>query len=104
MFSSRVNLSVAVVAMTSNRTHTYPNGTVETVSNFITCSVCCRLTLQIIQFQYPDFEWDSGTQGLILASFFYGYIITQIPGGYKVWWKEVNRVPDIPDYSAGSPS
>ena len=31
----RVNLSVAVVAMTSNRTHTYPNGTVETVSNEI---------------------------------------------------------------------
>ena len=44
--------------------------------------VWCRLSLQIIQFQFPDFEWDSGTQGLILASFFYGYIITQIPGGY----------------------
>jgi len=61
IYMLRVNLSVAVVAMTSNRTHTYPNGTVET---------------------FPDFEWDSGTQGLILASFFYGYIITQIPGGY----------------------
>ena len=32
--------------------------------------------------QIPDFDWDSQTQGLILASFFYGYIITQIPGGY----------------------
>ena len=32
----RVNLSVAVVAMTSNQTHTYPNGTTETVSNSIT--------------------------------------------------------------------
>ena len=38
--------------------------------------------IKIIQFQLPDFEWDSGTQGLILASFFYGYIVTQIPGGY----------------------
>jgi len=61
IYMLRVNLSVAVVAMTSNQTHTYPNGTVETL---------------------PDFEWDSGTQGLILASFFYGYIVTQIPGGY----------------------
>ena len=32
--------------------------------------------------QVPDFDWDSQTQGLILASFFYGYIFTQIPGGY----------------------
>lgn len=61
IYMLRVNLSVAVVAMTSNQTHTYPNGTTET---------------------YPDFEWDSSTQGLILASFFYGYVITQIPGGY----------------------
>ena len=35
-----------------------------------------------IYLQIPDFDWDSQTQGLILASFFYGYIFTQIPGGY----------------------
>ncbi|KAK7817091.1 hypothetical protein U0070_001803 [Myodes glareolus] len=29
--------------------------------------------------KYP---WDAETQGWILGSFFYGYIITQIPGGY----------------------
>merc|ERR1719397_1771891 len=57
----RVNLSVAVVAMTTNKTHHLPNGTTT---------------------EYPDFEWDSATQGLVLASFFYGYILTQIPGGY----------------------
>merc|ERR1719458_2241661 len=57
----RVNLSVAVVAMTTNKTHRLPNGTTT---------------------EYPDFEWDSATQGLVLASFFYGYILTQIPGGY----------------------
>ena len=38
--------------------------------------------MRLYTFQIPDFDWDSGTQGLILASFFYGYIITQIPGGY----------------------
>jgi MFS family permease len=31
----------------------------------------------------PEFpEWDSMTQGLILGSFFYGYICTQLPGGW----------------------
>jgi len=29
-----------------------------------------------------DFSWDRETQGLILSSFFYGYIVTQIPGGW----------------------
>ncbi|KAG7280336.1 hypothetical protein CRUP_026877, partial [Coryphaenoides rupestris] len=28
------------------------------------------------------YNWDSETQGWILGSFFYGYIFTQIPGGY----------------------
>ncbi|KAK1338249.1 hypothetical protein QTO34_001364 [Cnephaeus nilssonii] len=28
------------------------------------------------------YKWDAETQGWILGSFFYGYIITQIPGGY----------------------
>ncbi len=30
----------------------------------------------------PDFKWASSTQGVILGAFFYGYICTQIPGGY----------------------
>jgi MFS transporter, ACS family, solute carrier family 17 (sodium-dependent inorganic phosphate cotransporter), other len=29
-----------------------------------------------------DFEWDSKQKGLILSSFFYGYITTQLVGGY----------------------
>ena len=33
-------------------------------------------------FQYPDFTWERQTQGVILGAFFYGYIFTQIPGGY----------------------
>ena len=32
--------------------------------------------------QKPDFEWASSTQGFILGAFFYGYIFTQLPGGY----------------------
>lgn len=29
-----------------------------------------------------EFHWDSYTQGIILASFFYGYILTQLPGAW----------------------
>lgn len=28
------------------------------------------------------FDWDSSTRGIILSSFFYGYITTQFIGGY----------------------
>jgi ACS family sodium-dependent inorganic phosphate cotransporter-like MFS transporter 5 len=28
------------------------------------------------------FTWDAEEQGIILGAFFYGYVITQIPGGY----------------------
>ena len=28
-----------------------------------------------------EFDWDEKTQGTILGAFFYGYIVTQLPGG-----------------------
>ncbi|XP_037934645.1 sialin-like [Teleopsis dalmanni] len=61
VYSMRVNLSVAIVAMTENRTTIDANG-VETVG--------------------PEFPWDSKQKGLILSSFFYGYILTQFAGGF----------------------
>ena len=32
--------------------------------------------------QKAKFNWDPETVGLIHGSFFWGYIVTQIPGGY----------------------
>ncbi|KAG4073805.1 hypothetical protein HA402_001029 [Bradysia odoriphaga] len=61
VYSLRVNLSVAIVAMTENRTIEYANGTYG-------------------HEQY--FNWTSTEQGLILSAFFYGYILTQLVGGY----------------------
>lgn len=57
----RVNLSIAIVAMTEPRPVELENGTV---------------------IMKPEFDWDSKDQGLVLSSFFYGYIFTQILGGY----------------------
>lgn len=61
IYSLRVNLSIAIVAMTENKTITHIDGTIEHVQ---------------------DFPWSSKEQGLLLSSFFYGYIFTQLPGGW----------------------
>ncbi|XP_029708340.2 sialin-like [Aedes albopictus] len=61
VYSLRVNLSVAIVAMTEIREVVHPNGTVG--------------------FE-RDFDWSSSVQGYVLSSFFYGYVFTQVLGGY----------------------
>lgn len=60
IYALRANLSVAIVVMTQNKT-IIENGTVH---------------------YKQDFPWDTELQGLVLSSFFYGYIVTQIPGGW----------------------
>lgn len=61
VYALRVNLSVALVAMVTN----------STVSNSEGKNV-----------EKPaEFNWSTETQGVVLSSFFYGYIITQLPGG-----------------------
>ncbi|XP_012989659.2 sialin [Esox lucius] len=74
-YALRVNLSVAMVDMLNN----------TGVSGNTSTSVCPA------HFNPPRpkhnhtasvYDWDSETQGWILGSFFYGYILTQIPGGY----------------------
>ena len=32
--------------------------------------------------QKPEFDWDSKTIGIVDSSFFWGYLITQVPGGF----------------------
>ncbi|XP_031843952.1 major facilitator superfamily transporter 9 isoform X2 [Nomia melanderi] len=57
----RVNLSVAIVAMTADIEKVDDNGNTYTEK---------------------EFNWDSKTQGLVLSSFFYGYLSTQLLGGW----------------------
>ncbi|KAG4077120.1 hypothetical protein HA402_016107 [Bradysia odoriphaga] len=61
VYALRVNLSVAIVAMTDNRTTELSNGSTVYES---------------------DFDWTTQQKGLVLSSFFYGYICTQFVGGY----------------------
>ncbi|KAK2511521.1 hypothetical protein Q9966_016617 [Columba livia] len=42
--------------------------------------------------QHAQFNWDPETVGLIHGSFFWGYIVTQIPGGFIAQRFAANRV------------
>uniref|UniRef100_A0A8C6SHT6 Solute carrier family 17 member 8 n=1 Tax=Neogobius melanostomus TaxID=47308 RepID=A0A8C6SHT6_9GOBI len=70
-FGIRCNLGVAIVEMVNNNT-VYINGTPV--------------------MQKAQFNWDPETVGLIHGSFFWGYIVTQIPGGFISNKLSANRV------------
>lgn len=43
---------------------------------------CFLIDLNYFYFQRPgEFNWDEAKQGIVLGSFFYGYVLTQVPGG-----------------------
>ncbi|NXU58501.1 VGLU3 protein, partial [Turnix velox] len=70
-FGIRCNLGVAIVEMVNNNT-VYVNGKPE--------------------LRKAQFNWDPETVGLIHGSFFWGYIVTQIPGGFISNKLAANRV------------
>ncbi|KAM6997678.1 sialin [Tautogolabrus adspersus] len=76
VYSLRVNLSVAMVDML-NTTHQS-----STNHSFSVCPPHASPTRPKHNHTARVYDWDSETQGWILGSFFYGYILTQIPGGY----------------------
>lgn len=85
-YTMRTNLSVAIVAMTENRTVVMENGTVSYVGDCCCLTVVECIGIDGLQFQEQYFDWSSSVQGYVLSSFFYGYLITQIPGGYVSQW------------------
>ncbi|KAK0170800.1 hypothetical protein PV328_008598 [Microctonus aethiopoides] len=76
VYAMRVNLSVAIVSMVNQTAYPDDNGN-------DTSDVCPkRLPVNGTFIPSPgEFNWDSKTQGMILGSFFLGYVITNVPGG-----------------------
>ncbi|XP_073252217.1 sialin-like [Porites lutea] len=70
----RVNLSLALVAMVNS---TYANEQASANN-----PECQRNSSTDFEKKDGEFNWDQKTQGLILGSFFFGYVITQLPGGW----------------------
>ncbi|CAF1005945.1 unnamed protein product [Adineta ricciae] len=72
LYMLRVNLSVAIVAMTVPQGP--KNDSVEACPSEMNESSSHPA-------KHGDFHWDSVTQGYVLGSFFYGYILSQFIGG-----------------------
>uniref|UniRef100_T1JDX1 Major facilitator superfamily (MFS) profile domain-containing protein n=1 Tax=Strigamia maritima TaxID=126957 RepID=T1JDX1_STRMM len=70
LFGSRCNMGVAVVAMTG-QAQGYDHNTTN---------------------QTAEFGWNPATVGAVDSSFFWGYIITQVPGGFLASKYPANRV------------
>ncbi|KAM4607677.1 sialin [Polymixia lowei] len=75
-YALRVNLSVAMVDML-NSTHHASDNQSDSV-----CPAHASPARPKHNHTASLYDWDSETQGWILGSFFYGYILTQVLGGY----------------------
>lgn len=81
VYGLRVNLSVAMVAMV-NVSDPKP----QNRSIIHACPLPAGMENDSDTLPQPDgipqYPWDSETQGWLLGAFFFGYLCTQIPGGY----------------------
>ncbi|XP_055343082.1 sialin-like [Paramacrobiotus metropolitanus] len=84
-YALHVDLSVAIVAMVKARTI---NTTTLNASEIHQREDSCpypnasRSNNNVLEHTAGEFEWDGTTQGIVLGSYFYGYILTQFPGGW----------------------
>ncbi|KAM9838476.1 sialin [Aulostomus maculatus] len=82
VYALRVNLSVAMVVMV-NSTDPKPGQNSSIVHACPLPSGSENTTGTLTQPDgIPQYLWDSQTQGWLLGAFFFGYLLTQIPGGY----------------------
>ncbi|KAJ3662869.1 hypothetical protein Zmor_007189 [Zophobas morio] len=77
VYAMRVNLSVAIVAMVNSTAFPQPS----TNSNVYDHCPLPNATNSTQPATNGEFAWDERTQGIVLGSFFYGYVLTQVPGG-----------------------
>ncbi|XP_055339452.1 sialin-like isoform X2 [Paramacrobiotus metropolitanus] len=111
IYTMRINLSMAIVAMVSTNTPVLPTSSslnlLDNLNNtFHHNQTILNSTSSVVDLDvcpYPEsliaddpqkqnssssthtgaeFDWDSGTQGQLLGSYFYGYIATQLLGGW----------------------
>ncbi|XP_073425429.1 sialin isoform X2 [Dendrobates tinctorius] len=76
LYALRVNLSVALVDMVNSTSSEQVNQSANV------CPDRSAVPSKPHNSTGKKYDWDADTQGWILGSFFYGYILTQIPGGY----------------------
>ncbi|XP_013180508.1 PREDICTED: putative inorganic phosphate cotransporter [Papilio xuthus] len=82
-YSMRACMGVSLVAMTTSSTTraTIYNHTNLTSYNASDYKVNGILSALLLTYPYPIFKWNKKTQDAILASFFWGYMVLQVPAG-----------------------
>ncbi|CAG0913241.1 unnamed protein product [Notodromas monacha] len=79
VYAMRANLSIAIISMVQ------PRGAAENHTAVCSFGKLRNKSDEVdVKAAEGEFDWDEVTQGLILGSFFWGYMITQIPGGILV--------------------
>lgn len=112
-FGIRCNLGVAIVSMVNSHTIFRDNKEIvvvrssditETHPFVFTKSSQLWSCVVYRPKQKAQFDWDPETVGMIHGSFFWGYIVTQIPGGFICQKFAANKYVSTPcvrdDYSA----
>ena len=74
VYAYKVVLSVAIVAMTGHQTDNNNNTISECLVN--------NSGNGSSSVKPGEFAWTSNQQSMLLGAFFYGYVITQLPGGF----------------------
>ncbi|XP_067658863.1 sialin-like [Haliotis asinina] len=89
LYATRVNISVAIICMVRSATSNFTSDDNSTgllnmtsISGSAEDDACGILEKAVLAKESGEFDWDKPTKSRILAMYFYGYIFTQIPGGW----------------------
>lgn len=74
---------VSAAAQTATASRTWPTRLTIVLLFFFSSFICYmdRINISVTVLQ-EEFGWSAAQKGLVLSSFFWGYLITQLPGGW----------------------
>ncbi|XP_033757483.1 LOW QUALITY PROTEIN: uncharacterized transporter slc-17.2-like [Pecten maximus] len=88
VYTLRANMSVAVVCMVNwTALHETQGNSSKENTNQVMSSSCGLVSAgsnvtKAPKFEDGEFDWNEDIQGSVLGAFFWGYLVTQIPGGW----------------------
>ncbi|XP_076316717.1 vesicular glutamate transporter 2-like [Tachypleus tridentatus] len=81
-----------------NLSKRYTIALLSSLGFLISFGIRCNLGVAIVQMisnirgQGPEFDWSPATIGVVDSSFFWGYLVTQVPGGFLAAKYPANRI------------
>ncbi|XP_054713555.1 vesicular glutamate transporter 1-like [Uloborus diversus] len=81
-----------------NLSKRYTIALMSSLGFIISFGIRCNMGVAVVKMvdskggKTPEFTWTTGTIGLVDSSFFWGYLITQIPGGFLATKYPANRI------------